>query len=117
MRSRTLFAAAALLAAWPALAQGPGDSMTNNRTKGDIIQPPMTQEDVIVEAMTRRGMFGSGPMLGMHIIPVTVTAVNAQAGVVEGIYGKMPLKLHFPPSSLGVVKTGDHLSVLLSFSK
>ena len=117
MKARTLFIAAALLAPWPALAQGPGATMQKDSDTADMVQPRTGHQAVAVPAATRRGMFGMGNMLGTHVIHLTVTAVNENTGVVEGSYGSTALTLAFPPSSLGVVKVGDHLSVLLSFSK
>ena len=87
MRLRILLAAAILLAATPALAQG------------------------------RPGMTGMGHMKGTHVMAFTVTAVDTRTGVVEGTSEGQSLKLHFPPSSLDVVKPGDQLSVMLAFSK
>lgn len=87
MKLSFLFAAAALLAATPALAEG---------------QP---------------GMTGMGHMKGTHVMAFTVAAVDARTGIVEGTSGVLSLKLHFPPSSLDVVKPGDQLQVMLAFSK
>ena len=94
MRSRILLAAALLLTASPALAEG-----------------------ALTLVATRPGMTGMGHMKGTHVMPFTVSAVDATTGVVEGTTGALSLKLHFPPSSLGVVKPGDQLSVMMAFSK
>lgn len=94
MRPRILLAAIALLAATPALAGGP-----------------------LVPVNARPGMTGMGHMKGTHVMAFTVTAVDARSGVVEGTSDGLSLKLHFPPASLGVVKPGDQLSVMLAFSK
>jgi hypothetical protein len=117
MKARILLIAPALLAAWPALAQGADDAMHKDSLAAEMVQPPAGHQDVAVPAATRRGMFGMGTMLGTHVIHLTVTGVNEKMGLVEGSYGSTALTLAFPPSSLGVVKVGDHLSVLLSFSK
>jgi hypothetical protein len=94
MRPRTLLAAAILMTAMPALAQAP-----------------------LMPVNTRPGMTGMGHMKGTHVMAFTVTAVDARTGVVEGTADGLSLKLHFPPSSLGVVKPGDQLQVMLAFSK
>jgi hypothetical protein len=69
------------------------------------------------EVATRPGMTGMGHMMGTHVMPVTVTAVDVKNGLVEGTAGGATLKLHFPPESLGGVKAGDQLQVMLAFSK
>lgn len=56
-------------------------------------------------------------MMGMHMMTVTVTAIDAKTGLVDATAGSMALKLHFPPPSLAGVKAGDKLSVHLGFSK
>jgi len=70
-----------------------------------------------VSANTRPGMTGMGNMMGTHVIPVTVTGVNTEHGVVACNYGNIALKLHFPPAVLEKVKVGDTLQVMLAFSK
>ena len=62
-------------------------------------------------------MQGMGPMLGQHMMPVTVTAIDAKTGIVDATAGSMALKLHFPPPSLASVKVGDTISVHLAFHK
>ena len=56
-------------------------------------------------------------MMGMHEMSVSVTAVDAKTGVVNGDSGGMKLTLHFPPASLAGVKPGDTINVHLGFSK
>jgi len=58
-----------------------------------------------------------GPMLGQHMMPVTVTAIDSKTGLVDATAGAMALKLHFPPPSLAGVKVGDKLSIHLAFHK
>ena len=67
--------------------------------------------------MMQNGMHGMGNMLGMHVMAVTVTALDAKTGLVDVTTGGMALKLHFPPASLADVKVGDKLSVHMAFSK
>ena len=99
MRPRLLLAAAILLAATPAVAEGPLTSIK------------------LMSANTRPGMTGMGHMKGTHVMAFTVTSVDAKTGLVEGRSEGQSLRLHFPPSSLEVVKPGDQLSVMLAFSK
>jgi hypothetical protein len=58
-----------------------------------------------------------GTMLGQHMMPVTVTAIDSKTGLVDATAGSMALKLHFPPPSLAGVKPGDKIMVHLAFHK
>ena len=58
-----------------------------------------------------------GPMLGQHMMPVTITAIDSKTGLVDATAGSMALKLHFPPPSLAGVKVGDKITVHLAFHK
>lgn len=70
------------------------------------------------QAPARGGMMqGMGAMLGQHMMPVTVTAIDAKSGLVDATAGTMALKLHFPPPSLAGMKPGDQISVHLAFHK
>jgi hypothetical protein len=62
-------------------------------------------------------MPGMGPMLGQHMMPVTITAIDSKTGLVDATAGSMALKLHFPPPSLAGVKAGDKITVHLAFHK
>lgn len=64
-----------------------------------------------------RMMQGMGPMLGQHMMPVTITAIDAKTGIVDATAGSMALKLHFPPPSLAGMKAGDMISVHMAFHK
>jgi hypothetical protein len=67
--------------------------------------------------MKGMNMQGMDNMMGMHMMSVTVTAIDSKTGLVDATAGSMALKLHFPPASLAAVKAGDKLTVHLSFSK
>jgi len=56
-------------------------------------------------------------MQGMHMMPATVTSVDAKTGIVEVSAAGMDLKLHFPPASVANLKTGDKITVHMGFSK
>jgi hypothetical protein len=58
-----------------------------------------------------------GPMLGQHMMAVTITAIDSKTGLVDANAGSMALKLHFPPPSLAGVKVGDKITVHLAFHK
>jgi hypothetical protein len=77
--------------------------------------PGFAESAIAVNA--RPGMLGMGTMMGTHVIAVTVTGVNADAGVVACNYGNVALKLHFPPEALARIAVGDKLQVMLAFSK
>ena len=70
-------------------------------------------------AQDHAGMAGMemGTMLGQHMMPVTVTALDGKTGLVDATAGSMALKLHFPPPSLAGVKPGDKIMVHLAFHK
>lgn len=63
------------------------------------------------------GMADMGNTMGMHMMTVTVTAIDGKTGLVDATAGGMALKLHFPPPSLAGVKAGDKIMVHLSFHK
>lgn len=56
-------------------------------------------------------------MMGMHDMKVTVSAVDAKTGIVNVNANGMLLRIHFPPASLANVKSGDKITVHLSFTK
>lgn len=58
-----------------------------------------------------------GKMMGSHSMSGTVTDVDSQTGMIDVNAGGHALKLHFPPSSLSDVKTGDKITLHMSFSK
>ncbi|MEO9078911.1 MAG: hypothetical protein ABI268_06315, partial [Rhodanobacter sp.] len=39
-------------------------------------------------------------LMGMHMMPATVTATDATTGVVDVMTGGMALKVHFPPKAM-----------------
>ncbi len=53
----------------------------------------------------------------MHSMPATVEAVDTTTGIVDVKSGDMALKLHFPPASVANLKSGDSITVHLSFTK
>lgn len=95
-------------------AQPPANSQSSQQ--GTMMQGQMMQGQMMQGGMMQGGMMG-GRMKGMHVMAVTVTALDAKTGLVDASSGNMALKLHFPPASLADVKAGDKLSVHLSFTK
>jgi hypothetical protein len=57
------------------------------------------------------------PMLGQHMMAVTVTSIDSKTGLLDATAGTMALQLHFPPPSLAGVKPGDKIMVHLAFHK
>lgn len=98
------FGAAALL---PAMAQ---------QNQGTATDAKPAQGGMMHGGMMQGGMM-QNRMMGMHVMPVTVTALDAKTGLVDATSGGMTLKLHFPPESLANVKAGDKLSVHMGFRK
>jgi len=68
-------------------------------------------------SMNMPGMGSMKKMMGMHMMPATVTAIDAKTGLVGLTAGGMALKVHFPPTSLATLKAGDKITLHLSFSK
>jgi hypothetical protein len=60
---------------------------------------------------------GMGKMMGSHSMAATVTNVDSQTGMMDVDAGGHALKLHFPPASLSDVKSGDKITIRMSFSK
>ncbi len=63
------------------------------------------------------GMHHMDNMMGMHKMPATVTAADANTGIVDVDAGGMALKLHFPPAAVKALKAGDKITVHMGFSK
>jgi hypothetical protein len=116
MKWHIAFFLAAIFTVAPAAAQSPGDNVPPHDRQASAAPDALAREDVTVEALLHKGPQGSA-MTGLHVIALTVTAVDENGGIVEGLYGKTALRLQFPPSALGVVKPGDHLQVMLGFSR
>ena len=74
-----------------------------------------------MQDMPGMGKHGSGMdhmnMMGMHMMPATVTSIDMNTGIVEATSQGMKLRLHFPPASLANVKAGDKITLHLGFTK
>lgn len=92
---------AAALAASPALAQGYGAA-------GSTPNTPM---------QTSPGTSNTQSMQGVHEMPATVTSIDKNTGMVDVKSEGMKLRLHFPPSALTNIKTGDKIKVQLGLMK
>ena len=79
--------------------------------------PALAQTQGGMDHMSMPGMSGMGNMMGTHMMPATVTAIDAKSGLVDVSAGSMALKLHFPPASLAALKEGDKITLHLGFSK
>ena len=65
-----------------------------------------------------KGMKGKhGHMMGMHMMPATVTEVDTHTGMVEANSEGMALKVHFPPASVASLKAGDKITLHMGYSK
>ena len=56
-------------------------------------------------------------MMGMHMMPATVTAADTTTGVVDVTAGGMALKVHFPPKAMASLKAGDKITLHMGYSK
>jgi hypothetical protein len=99
MHFTRLVFAFALLAA-PALAQSNSGGMAHSDTMGHMSSMSSMHHNA-----------------SMHTMPATVTSVDDKTGLVEVNSAGMALKLHFPPSSLNGLKTGDKITLHLGFTK
>ena len=82
-----------------------------------LATPAFAQNQGGMDHMNMPGMSGMGNMMGMHMMPATVTAIDTKTGLVNVSAGNMALKLHFPPASLAALKEGDKITLHLGFSK
>lgn len=65
--------------------------------------------------MAAHDMMNKNP--SMHTMPATVNSVDTKTGLVEVTAGGMSLKVHFPPTSVADLKSGDQITLHLGFSK
>jgi hypothetical protein len=82
-----------------------------------LASAPAFAQDQSMANMPGMNMSGMGSMMGMHMMPATVTTVDSKTGLIDVITGGMALKLHFPPATLAAVKPGDKITLHLAFSK
>ena len=82
-----------------------------------LAEAPALAQDQSMANMPGMNMSGMGSMMGMHVMPATVTAVDTKTGLIDVMAGSMALKLHFPPATLAAVKSGDKITLHLAFSK
>lgn len=85
-----------------------------------LVAPALAENDQNMQGM--QGMHGMNMqgdmnMMGMHEIPVTVTSIDMNTGMMEATSSDIKLRLHFPPASLATVKPGDKITVHMGFMK
>ncbi len=56
-------------------------------------------------------------MMGMRMIPATVTAADTTTGIVDVMTGGMALKVYFPPQAMASLKAGDKITLHMGFTK
>ena len=86
-------------------------------TLASVATPSWAQNQGGMGGMNMPGMSGMGNMMGTHMMPATVTAIDTKTGLVDVTAGNMALKLHFPTASLASLKEGDKITLHLGFSK
>ncbi len=69
-----------------------------------------------MQGMSMHGM-DMKDMTGMHNMPATVDTVDTKTGLVGLTSEGMKLTLHFPPTALVNLKTGDTITIHLGFTK
>ena len=70
----------------------------------------MGQKDIAAHEMMNKNP-------SMHTMPATVNSVDTKTGVVDVTAGGMSLKVHFPPTSVADLKSGDQITLHMGFSK
>jgi hypothetical protein len=65
--------------------------------------------------MAAHDMMAKNP--SMHTMPATVNSVDTKTGIVDVTTGGMSLKVHFPPTSVADLKSGDQITLHMGFSK
>lgn len=65
--------------------------------------------------MAAHDMMNKNP--SMHTMPATVNSVDTKTGIVDVTAGGMSLKVHFPPTSVADLKSGDQITLHMGFSK
>lgn len=65
----------------------------------------------------KEGRMGMHHMMGQHSMPGTVTSVDKKTGMVDVSAEGMTLRVHFPPSAVAELKSGDRITLHLGFSK
>ncbi len=115
MKKLSLALGAMLIVASPALGQDHDHAAPQIPTP----RPQVPQGGMMSGGMMpgMRGMQNMSPMLGQHMLPVTITAIDSKTGLVDATTGSFSLKLHFPPPALADVKVGDKISVHFAFRK
>jgi hypothetical protein len=96
------------LAATSVLAQGYGG-------RGTMQNTPSTQNTQGMQGM--HSMSSGQGMVGQHEMPATVTNIDKNTGLVDVTSEGMNLRLHFPPSALTNVKSGDKIKVQMGLMK
>ncbi|NII11047.1 hypothetical protein [Oleiagrimonas sp. C23AA] len=86
----------------------------------------VAQDNTPTNGMDKMGKMGAmhsamkgmhGNMMGMHMMPATVTEADAKTGIVDVTSDGMTLKVHFPPSAMAHLKAGDKITLHMGFSK
>ncbi|MEI7037421.1 hypothetical protein [Fulvimonas yonginensis] len=98
-----------------ALVLGSGGAAWAQDTPTDTGQNPDTM-GAMHGGDSMSGMKGMH-MMGMHAMPATVDSVDMQTGLVGATAEGMPLKLHFPPSAVANLKSGDRITLHMGFTK
>ena len=70
----------------------------------------MGQKDMAAHDMMNKNQ-------SMHTMPATVNSVDTKTGIVDVTAGGMSLKVHFPPTSVADLKSGDQITLHMGFNK
>ena len=91
-------------------------SLALTAAMGLSIAPAMAHDTGSMQGMDMSSMDMKN-MMGTHTMSATVTSVDTKTGIMDVTSEGMALKVHFPPTSLVNVRTGDKIMLHLGFMK
>lgn len=81
------------------------------------VAPALAQGTGSMQGMDMSSSMNMKNMMGTHTMSATVTSVDTKTGMIDVTSEGMALKVHFPPTSLVNVRTGDKIMLHLGFMK
>lgn len=85
---------------------------------GGFATPVLAQGAMNMNMDSMKGMKpAGGALLGDHVMPATVSAIDARTGMMDVMSEGMALKLHFPTAAVAGLKPGDKITLHLAFTK
>ncbi len=101
------------------MAPTPAGSSTEHMDQGKMQDMTPTASSSRMDSM-QQGMMDKSmhdKNGSMHMMPATVTSVDAKSGKVGVDAGGMALTVHFPPRSMASLKAGDKITLHLGYTQ